>query len=60
VRIEHGDGVAGDLIPCAKKLGVIIAENPIHFAGDLNLRRFGPSGPQFGYPLARSFAPESR
>jgi predicted amidohydrolase YtcJ len=43
VRIEHGDGVIGDLIPRAKKLGVIVAQNPTHFvAGDLSLRRFGP------------------
>lgn len=32
VRIEHGDGVIDDLIPRAKKLGVIIVQNPTHFA----------------------------
>jgi predicted amidohydrolase YtcJ len=43
LRIEHGDGVIGDLIPRAKKLGIIVAQNPVHFgAGDLSLRRFGP------------------
>jgi predicted amidohydrolase YtcJ len=31
VRIEHGEGVAGDLILRAKKLGVIVVQNPSHF-----------------------------
>ena len=40
VRIEHGDGVIGDLIPRAKNLGVIIVQNPSHFAqiGDMDNR----------------------
>ena len=40
VRIEHGDGVIGDLIPRAKSLGVIIVQNPTHFAqiGDMDNR----------------------
>ncbi len=40
VRIEHGDGVIGDLIPRAVKLGVIIVQNPTHFAqiGDMDNR----------------------
>jgi predicted amidohydrolase YtcJ len=42
VRIEHGDGVIGDLIPRARKLGVIVAKNPMYFVGDVNLRRLGP------------------
>jgi predicted amidohydrolase YtcJ len=42
LRIEHGDGVMPDLIPRAKKLGVIVVENPTHFAlGDLWQRRLG-------------------
>lgn len=32
VRVEHGDGVIEDLIPRAVKLGVIIVQNPTHFA----------------------------
>ena len=32
VRIEHGDGVTGDLIARAAKLGVIIVQNPTHFS----------------------------
>lgn len=31
LRIEHGDGVVGDLIPRALKLGVLIVQNPSHF-----------------------------
>ncbi|HTT24794.1 MAG TPA: amidohydrolase family protein [Candidatus Sulfotelmatobacter sp.] len=42
VRIEHGDGVIGDLIPRARKLGVTVAKNPMYFVGDVNLRRLGP------------------
>jgi predicted amidohydrolase YtcJ len=42
VRIEHGDGVIGDLIHRARKLGVIVAKNPMYFVGDVNLRRLGP------------------
>ncbi|MDQ3374824.1 MAG: amidohydrolase [Acidobacteriota bacterium] len=32
VRIEHGDGVSGDLIERAKKLGVVVVQNPTHFS----------------------------
>ncbi|HEX5410310.1 MAG TPA: amidohydrolase [Terriglobia bacterium] len=42
MRIEHGDGVIGNLIPRARKLGVIIAKNPMYFVGDVILRRLGP------------------
>jgi len=42
VRIEHGDGIIGDLIPRARKLGVVVAKNPMYFVGDVNLRRLGP------------------
>lgn len=31
VRIEHGEGVSGDLIERARKLGVIVVQNPTHF-----------------------------
>ncbi len=31
VRLEHGDGVVGDLIPRAKALGLIVVQNPSHF-----------------------------
>lgn len=32
VRIEHGDGVIADLIPRAKKLGVVVVQNPTHLS----------------------------
>ena len=31
VRVEHGDGVVGDLIPRARRLGVVVVQNPSHF-----------------------------
>ena len=31
VRFEHGDGVAADLQPRAKALGVVVVQNPSHF-----------------------------
>jgi predicted amidohydrolase YtcJ len=42
VRLEHGDGVIADLIPRARKLGVIVVQNPSHFAdADLFRQRWG-------------------
>jgi predicted amidohydrolase YtcJ len=43
VRVEHGDWVSGDLLNVARRLGVVIVENPTHFALDSTLvkRRFG-------------------
>jgi predicted amidohydrolase YtcJ len=42
VRIEHGDGLAPDLIPRAKALGVIVVQNPTHLAlRELLARRWG-------------------
>ena len=32
VRFEHGDGVLSELIPRARALGVIVVQNPMHFA----------------------------
>jgi hypothetical protein len=31
VRFEHGDGMAADLVPAARRLGVIVVQNPTHF-----------------------------
>ncbi len=43
VRIEHGDGVVADLIPRAKKLGVVVVQNPSHFVdAQLFRQRWGP------------------
>jgi predicted amidohydrolase YtcJ len=32
VRFEHGDGLAPDLIPQAKTMGVVVVQNPAHLA----------------------------
>ena len=32
VRIEHGDGLLSDLIPLARRFGVIVVQNPTHFS----------------------------
>jgi predicted amidohydrolase YtcJ len=32
VRIEHGDGMIDDLVPRARKFGVIVVQNPAHFS----------------------------
>jgi predicted amidohydrolase YtcJ len=43
VRIEHGDGIAPDLLPRVKELGIIVVQNPTHLAlRDLLLKRWGP------------------
>ena len=34
VRIEHGDFVAGELLPVARRLGVVVVQNPSHFSLD--------------------------
>jgi predicted amidohydrolase YtcJ len=42
VRIEHGDGLTSDLIPRAARLGVVVVQNPTHFAlPDLARKRLG-------------------
>ena len=42
VRIEHGDGLLPDLVPRAKRLGVIVVQNPTHLTLDeLFAKRFG-------------------
>jgi predicted amidohydrolase YtcJ len=43
LRFEHGDGLFLDLIPRAKELGIVVAENPSHF--DLGLGPTHFSGP---------------
>jgi predicted amidohydrolase YtcJ len=41
-RIEHGDGVSGDLIARVRKFGVVVVQNPTHFAEtELFGRRWG-------------------
>ncbi len=42
VRLEHGDGIIDDLLVRAKNLGVVIVQNPTHFAlGELGQLRWG-------------------
>jgi predicted amidohydrolase YtcJ len=43
VRIEHGDGLLPDLIPIARRYGVVVVENPTHFSlKRLMESRYGP------------------
>ncbi len=52
VRIEHGDGLLPDLIPRARDFGVIVVQNPSHFAfRDIFADRYGEP---FDYSPARS------
>ncbi len=42
VRVEHGEMVIDDLLERAKKLGVVIVQNPTHFTdGELGRARWG-------------------
>jgi len=42
VRIEHGDGIMPELIAGVKRMGLIVVENPTHFAlRELFVKRFG-------------------
>jgi predicted amidohydrolase YtcJ len=41
-RIEHGDGLTADLALRARRLGVVVVQNPTHFAdADVFARRWG-------------------
>ena len=52
VRIEHGDGLLPDLVPRARDLGVLVVQNPSHFAfTEVFAARYG--GPH-AYMAARS------
>ncbi len=43
LRIEHGDGLSPDQFPLAKRLGVIVVQNPSHLTlGPLAAARYGP------------------
>ena len=68
VRIEHGDGLMPDLFARARRLGVVLVQNPLHLApmttassGDVMTERYGELAKQFqnlratisaGIPLA--------
>lgn len=32
IRIEHGDGLFADLVPAVRDLGMVLVQNPLHFA----------------------------
>ncbi len=52
VRMEHGDGLLPDLIQRARDLGVVVVQNPSHFAfKDIFVERYGE---RFEYSPARS------
>jgi predicted amidohydrolase YtcJ len=54
VRIEHGDGLLPDLITRARDLGVIVVQNPSHFAfDDVFKARYGEP---FEYDPAQRFS----
>jgi len=46
VRIEHGDGLINDLVPRAARLGVIVVQNPTHFAERQTFQRRWGEGMQ--------------
>jgi predicted amidohydrolase YtcJ len=43
VRIEHGDWLSGELLPVARRLGIVLVQNPTHLALDPAMlrQRFG-------------------
>jgi predicted amidohydrolase YtcJ len=52
IRIEHGDGLLPDLVQRAKRLGIIVVQNPIHFTlPELFYKRFGGKRAQQLQPL---------
>ena len=51
-RIEHGDFLTPDLLPSARRLGVVVVQNPAHFTiPDLLRRRYGPGRSGAAQPL---------
>ena len=57
VRIEHGDGLARDLRARARRLGVVVVQNPGHFALAGLAERFG-AGVHADYQPVRSLLTE--
>lgn len=53
VRLEHADGLADDQLEAARKLGVVVVQNPAHFMGGLAPPRLGPAR-SASYQKARS------
>src|SRR5207245_1679687 len=51
-RIEHVDFLPPDLLPSARRLGVVVVQNPAHFAiPELIRRRYGPGRAGAAQPL---------
>ena len=38
LRIEHGDGLIGELVDVARKLGIVVVQNPTHFGIDATIK----------------------
>lgn len=52
VRIEHGDGIAPDLLPRVRELGLMVVQNPTHLAlQDQLVKRYGADGAAGLQPL---------
>lgn len=52
VRVEHGDGLAPDLLKQAVDLGTPVTQNPVHFAfPQILLKRYGPERIKTVQPL---------
>jgi predicted amidohydrolase YtcJ len=52
LRLEHGDGLARDLFPLARRLGVIVVANPSHLMiGPLLVARWGSNRAKFLQPM---------
>jgi len=49
VRLEHADGMMPDLVTRAKKLGVVVVQNPTHLA--LDLQRWGAGRAEHNQPM---------
>ena len=53
VRIEHGDWVSGDLLPVVKRLGIVVVQNPSHFALGNGVVEARYGSPQAGFQAVR-------
>ncbi|HEU4559089.1 MAG TPA: amidohydrolase [Longimicrobium sp.] len=53
LRIEHGDWVTGDMLPVVKRLGIVVVQNPTHFALGNGVVEARYGGPQPGFQPVR-------
>ena len=56
VRLEHGDGLAPDLLARARPLGVVLVQNPTHLATPVFPERFDPDVLAGFFPLRSAIA----